>query len=163
MSSKGCAVLLGGSVGSAFSDPETADFWHKGHVKIASEIHMNLTAANYKVVKVIVQPSENTSIEQIAFREIGRNGCNHLLQISFDANQDTLGPYFQYDFQLLKMEPNGKSDPANRAIGVVARGKYRRDYRYSRTIETLETFSISSFARQAYHDMEASGALEALR
>ncbi len=115
------------------------------------------------MIKVIVQPSEISQVDQVAVRELARNRCNRLMQISFEANEDNQGRYFKYNIHLLKMEPNGIPDPTNKSTGVVTRSEYQRSYRYPRTVETMTTFNIGAFALRAYFDMKASGALETLR
>ncbi len=159
---KGCAILVGGSVGSAFDDAKVADFWFKVNQGLTSLIYDKLVQEQYSVVKLIVEPDENSSVERLIINAIAKNKCNHIIQLANIVNQDEQGGFFRYDVEVLHLAP--KSDRPGSASGtnVTMVSDYARSYRYPRTAETFQTFKISSFAATVYSDMKAKGALEAL-
>lgn len=155
----GCAVVVGGSVGSQFADTKVAGFWFEANRQLSQQLYDTLVAEHYPVVNLIIPLKGQESIEQRVGQTMAQNQCKRIIQISHTVDQDAKGRYFEFDVALLHAESNGT--PVATTGKPVMVGEYHHAYRYTRTQSVFEAFHPRKFAATVYADLKASGALEA--
>lgn len=157
----GCAVVVGGAVGSQFADPQVAAFWQRVNTSVANELFTRLSVQRYKVFSLIVPAEQSGRIEAVAMGAVAHYRCNRLLQISHHVAEDGAGRFFRFDISLMRLQPRDR--PAGGGTNVTSVGEFSREYRYARTQETFDSFQTGTFAETVVGDLAKSGALEALR
>ena len=108
---KGCAVVVGGSVGNTFSDPKVAGFWHEVNTQISGLLYDSLVLDKYKVVRLTVAVAQSADNERLVLEALARNRCNRLIQLSHTIDEDTSGRYFQFNVLMVHLEPSGTRPP----------------------------------------------------
>ena len=165
--STGCAVLAGGSIGSQFSDPQVTATWDRVNASITTELHDRLVAQRLPVIKYIV-PTQRPGlgeglVDGLVLEQLAMNRCNRLLQVSHQVDEDAGGRYFRFDVALMRLEPSRGDTARAGSISVRTVGEFRKGYRHPRTQEALDGFYTGDFADKVLADLNASGALAALR
>ena len=154
---KGCAILVGGSVGSEFAQPDVAGFWHDVNKGISDYLYQDLILEKYRVVRVTVSVAQASSISSIIVQAMARQRCNRILQLSNDIDEDKDGKYFGFIVSLLRVVP--KDSVGADGTNTVTRSEYTRRYRYPRDSATMDKFRTGTFAHAAFAEMKAAGAL----
>jgi len=160
---KGCAVVVGGSVGNTFSDPKVAGFWHEVNKQISDLLYDSLVLDKYKVVKLTVSVAQSAENERLVLEALARNRCNRVIQISHTVDEDKSGRYFQFNVLMVHLEPKGTRPPGATGTNVVTVGDFKREYRYPRTPASFDSFHTGTFAETVYAELKKSGSLEPLR
>ena len=160
---KGCAVVVGGSVGNTFSDPKVAGFWHEVNKQISDLLYDSLVLDKYKVVKLTVSVAQSSDNERLVLEALARNRCNRVIQVSHTVDEDTSGRYFQFNILMVHLEAKGARPPGATGTNVVTVGDFKREYRYPRTPASFDSFHTGTFAETVYSDLKKSGSLEPLR
>lgn len=158
---KGCAILVGGSVGSVFADPKISRFWATANEQISGLIYDNLIADKYKVVRLTV--GENDDLQQVLVKAMARNKCSRILQLTHLVGDDANGKYVTYRVDALHVEPKKARLPGDTGTNVVTVGDYTKDYRYPFNPAFFVVFDFNIFAKAAYVDLKSSGVLKPLR
>ena len=161
--SRGCAVVVGGSVGSSFADLKVAGIWHEVNKQISDYLYDDLAANKYKVAKLTIAVAERSSVERLVMAAMARNQCNRVIQISHTVNEDARGRFFQFNVAMMHVRPKGERQVGATGTNVVTVGDFQREYRYPRTAAAFESFRTGTFAALVFADLKQSGALEALR
>lgn len=157
---KGCAVVVGGSIGSRFSDPKINGFWHLVNSEISGQLYDRLLRDKYKVAKLIVAQEDADNTEQVVVRSVVQNQCNRIIQIAHTVNEDGDGKFFRYEILALRFEATGRTPDATKTVTV---GEFKQEYRYPRTQAGFDAFHIDAFVARVYTDLDRSGVLDALR
>jgi hypothetical protein len=160
---KGCAVLVGGSLGSEFADPKIADFWHAVNSQVANHLYDELVFNKFKVVKLTISPKESPDTERLVAAAMARNRCNRVIQVVNIVNEDAQGRFFKYDISVMRFDPKGARTPGSVGTRVTTVGEFSRSYRYVRNDATFKTFFTGTFASSVYSDLAASGTLVPLK
>jgi hypothetical protein len=160
---RGCAVVAGGGIGSAFADPKVTVFWHKVNGAITSRLHEQLASDHYRVVKLLVPSEEAQNSQQLVVRSLAGNRCSRVIQVSHTVSEDAAGKFFRFDVVALRMRPKDEQRPGSGGTHVTTVGEFKREYRYARTKETFQSFQTGQFAATVLQDLKQSGALEPLR
>ena len=163
LSSKGCAVLAGGGIGSAFADPKITRFWSEVNKQVTDRLYELLTAAKYRSTKLIVAPEDTRNTERLVVQGMSSNRCSRLIQLSHTVNEDAAGKFFRFDVAVMHLEPSRTRASGAGGTNVVTVGDYSREYRYARDARTFETFDTGKMAATVFADLQKSGALEPLR
>lgn len=158
---RGCAILVGGSVGSSFEDPKISGFWNTVNEQISGYLFDNLKNDKYQVVKLIVAPTDK--LEQVTTQAMARNRCSRLIQLTHIVNEDAKGKFFQFNVELMHVKPVGARVQGATETRVVTVREFLREYRYPRTPAVMQSFRTGTFADSAYRELAASGALAPLR
>lgn len=156
----GCALVVGGSVGSSFSEPQIAGFWHEANKSISGHLFDRLILDQYQVVRLTIEASEAPKIKDVIVQTMARQKCNRVLQVANDVGEDVRGKYFGFIVSLLRVVPKDATAPD--ATNTVLLGEYTKTYRYPRTTESFDSFRTGVFARTVFDDIKASGALSPL-
>jgi hypothetical protein len=157
---KGCAVLAGGGIGSAFADPAVTRFWYQINKQITDRLHELLRAGRYRAVKLIVPVEQARNNERRVLQGLARHRCGRLIQLSHAVNEDASGKFFRFDVAVMQLVPKGSRSGGAEAVTV---GEFSREYRYPRTSAAFDAFQTGEFAAIVFTDLERSGALEPLR
>jgi hypothetical protein len=160
---KGCAVVAGGGIGSAFADPKITRFWSEVNRQITDRLYELLTAAKYRSTKLIVAPEDTRNTERLVVQGMSSNRCSRLIQLSHTVNEDAAGKFFRFDVSVMHLEPSRTRASGAGGTNVVTVGEYSREYRYVRDARTFETFDTGKMAATVFADLQKSGALEPLR
>lgn len=162
LSSNGCAILVGGSVGDQFTDRQVTEFWFKVNRSITNELFDRLKQFDYKVNKLLISPDEVSNTKKLIALASATHKCNRILQVSHYADQDAFGPYFRLDIELLKFAPKERvAEP--RGTNTIMVGEYQKSYRYARTKEVMDTFYTGDFADSAFDDLRRVAALKPIQ
>jgi hypothetical protein len=163
MSPTGCAVVVGGGIGSQFSDKEVTATWDKLNSAITTELHDRLVESQYKVTKFLV-PTERTRMAQdLVLSNLATSRCNRLLQVSHQVDEDASGRYFRFDVTLFRIQAKESAGSSSDAYTVTAVSEFRREYRHPRTQESFDGFYTGAFAEKVIADLTQSGSLTPLR
>lgn len=157
LEAKGCAVLVGGSVGSSFSEPNVAGFWHDVNKSISDYLYQDLVLERYRVARLTVSVAQASDISNVIVQAMARQHCSRVLQVSNDLGEDNEGKYFGFIVSLLRVLP--KDSVGTDGTNTVTRAEYTRRYRYPRDSATMDRFRTGTFAHAAFADMKAAGAL----
>jgi hypothetical protein len=158
----GCAVVAGGSIGSAFADPKITQFWSEVNKQITDRLQELLAAGKYRTVKFVVAVEDARKNEKLVVQRMVDNRCNHLIQLSHAVNEDAAGKFFRFDVAVMHLEAT-RTPPRPGAGNAVTVGDFGRQYRYPRTATSFESFNTSQFAETVFADLQKSGALNPLR
>lgn len=158
---RGCAIVVGGSVGSSFEDPKVSGFWNTVNEQISGHLFDKLSEGKYRVVKLIVAPTDK--VEQVITQAMARHECSRLIQVTHIVNEDAKGKFFQFNIELMHVKPSGSRAPGALETRVVTVGEFTRDYRYPRTAAVMQSFRTGTFADSVYRELGASGVLAPLR
>jgi len=145
---RGCALLVGG-VGPGFADPKIDEFWFRVNREVTQRLQARLFD-QYRAEALFVEPKDRARTRELVGAELAKKKCNRILQVAHDVNVDIQGNYFRFDVTLLEATPT-------------TRGIYEKHYRFARTLEVMKSFSTAAFGDQVFKDLEASGALQAIR
>jgi len=154
---KGCAILVGGSVGSSFAEPDVAGLWHDVNKGISDYFHQDLVLEKYRVVRLTVSVAQAPDISNIVVQAMARQRCSRIFQISNDVGEDNEGKYFGFIVSLLRVVP--KDSVGTDGTNSVTQSEYTRRYRYPRDSATMDKFRTGTFAHTAFADIKAAGAL----
>jgi hypothetical protein len=160
---KGCAVVAGGGIGSAFADPKITSFWHTVNGEITSQLHERLAADRYRVIKLVVPSEDATKNEGVVVRGLAANRCSRLIQVSHKVDEDSSGKFFRFDVVALRMQPKAQDAMSAGGTNVTTVGEFKREYRFARNAEVFKTFNTATFAGTVAQDLQRSGVLEPLR
>ncbi len=160
---RSCAVVVGGSVGSAFNDIKVARVWHEVNRQIADFLYDDLSRDKHRVAKLTVPVEQSANVAALALSALASNQCNRLIQVSHTISEDAKGKYFAFEVSVMHVEPKGERPAGASGTSVVTVGDYKRAYRYPRTMEFLDAFHTGAFADLVYADLKRSAALEALK
>lgn len=159
----GCAIVAGGDIGSRFSDKQVEENWSKVNAAVTTELHDRLVGKAYKAIKFIVPFKRAGKSEDLVFEHLALKQCNRILQVYHTVDEDDAGKFFRFDIAIFRAVPKPAAADPDARITVVATREYQRNYRYPRTLESLENFYTGTFADQAFKDLQDAGALAALR
>ncbi len=159
----GCAIVAGGRIGSRFSDKQVEENWSKINAAVTAELHERLVGKAYKAIKFIVPFEHAGKAEDLVFEHLALKQCNRIVQVYHKVDEDEAGKFFRFDIAVFRALPKPNAVDSDSRITVVATREYQRNYRYPRTLESLENFYTGTFADQVFKDLEGAGALAALR
>lgn len=160
LEARGCAIVVGGAVGSSFAEPAVAGFWHDVNKSISDTLYGDLVIERYRVVRLTVPVAQAGDIVPLVVKAMARQRCSRVLQLSTDVGEDGEGRYFGFVVSLLRVVP--KETVAADGTNTVTRGEYRRRYRFGRDAGTMDRFRTGAFARVVLGDLKAAGVLEAV-
>jgi hypothetical protein len=158
---EGCAVVMGGSVGSAFADRTVSKFWHTVNDEITAHLYRQLEGSRHRVVRLTIDAEGASRIDALVVQALMQNRCSRVIQVTTDVNEDKQGRYFAFDIAQLRFVPNARA--AQGGTNTTAKAEYSRKYRFPRTSESFDSFNTGTFAQTAFDDLRASGALEPIR
>ncbi len=84
---RGCAVVVGSSVGSRFDNPTADGFWQEANRQIAGYLYDALVTEHYKVTRLTIAQEESRNIERLVAAALVRGECNRALQISHTVGE----------------------------------------------------------------------------
>ena len=149
-------------MGGQFTDRQLTELWFKVNRSVTNELFDRLKQFDYKVHKLLISPDEVSNTEKLIVLASATHQCNRILQVSHHANQDTFGPYFRIDIELLKFAPKERvTEP--KGTNTVMVGEYQKSYRYARTKEVMDTFYTGDFADLAFDDLRRTPALKPIQ
>ncbi len=154
---RSCAILISSS--PPFSDPKIDEFWNTVTRRVAERVQARLFE-KYRAERLAIEPKDRGRGNEQVGIAMARYKCNRILQVSIDVNTDGQGPYFSYDISMLGVTPTRKTEGGTI---VTTHGIYAKRYRYPRSKEVMDTFSMSEFGDRVFTDLVASGALEGIR
>jgi hypothetical protein len=158
---KSCAIILKllPQADAAAGRMEAARFWDTVNVRIVGHLLGMLDVA-HRVTALEIAYADREQLRTLAGIALAKGQCNRLLQLSHQVDQDAQGPYFTFTFSILRMVPERRETGGTT---VVTRGEFLKSYRHARTSAVMDSFMMDGFARQVFADLEAAGALAALR
>lgn len=159
-----CAMVVGGS-GSKFADPQVGEFWYEVNRQIAQHLFNRFRFEGYRVESLTVPPNESDDgVHRLVRDALLKNQCNQMVVVTDEVGEDGKGRYFQFNVMVAHIEPNWAAvPPKTPASSAIVIADYSRDYRYPRTPDSMESFQMDVFARSAYQNMRAVGALEKIQ
>lgn len=160
----GCALVAGGFPGPDAGSDGSGRLYGND-IRIALRLYDILREKGYRVVSYLV-PGDATGDEakRLMSGAMGKNRCNQVITVSNEMSREGDGRYGNFGVALGHVEPRGESasthsDPTHL---VMVEDFYRR-YSYPSEASTLTDDDIGFFARTAYIDMNARGALGSIK
>ena len=139
---------------------EAAWFWGRANNIVVDNLVEQL-GERHRVFAVEIPHDQGPRTLQHAGVALARHQCSRLIQLTHDVDQDRAGPYFQFTVSVMRPDAL-QEDPSKFTVGQI-KEDYRRAYRFVRSKEVLDTFSMSQFAERMLGDMDKAGALSDLR
>lgn len=152
-----CVVVSGGSV--LYADAKAQQLAAVMNRSITNFVNEEFNARHYESSQVFHEPEDAVESPPKWLRQMVRLRCAHLVQIVYEASDDSAGSYFSWDVQVMHLDRT--SLPPARATAVSV-GDYEKRYRYDRSAAFLATFIMSDFAHTIVEDLVASGSLPGL-
>lgn len=163
LADRGCAVMVGGSVGDSFKDPKIASFWFEVNRRTADRAFDQLVASRLKVHKLTIAVAERAEIQRLIVEAAARHQCNRLIQLANSLGQTAAGNHFEFTVSVMRLRPNGQPPTAAGFTPTTTVGEFERKYRHPLTPASFDTISPSGMAQTMVNDLLSSSALDNLR
>ncbi len=157
MQTEGCALIVGGSVGSSFAEANLAGFWFQVNKSITDKIFSILLLEQYRVVLKIVDADEAPQMKEVLVSAMAAQKCSRFIRVSNYVGEDVRGKFFGFIVDQIRIAP--KESVGVDGTNTITRGEYSRTYRYPRTSEAFDAFQPDAFSRTVVADLKASGML----